>query len=124
MTTNGRQPHILIVNDTQEILGLLCELLEEEGYRVFTAVNGRHGLERLHELRPDLVVLDFMMPVMDGAEMGRRMRADEATRGIRILMNSSLEEDTVREYFAGYDAFLRKPFNVDLALQTIARLLV
>ena len=115
---------ILVVDDelsNAEVLGLI---LEEEGYRVFTAVNGRHGLERLHELRPDLVVLDFMMPVMDGAEMGRRMRADEATRGIRILMNSSLEEDTVREYFAGYDAFLRKPFNVDLALQTIARLLV
>ena len=114
---------ILVVDDelsNAEVLGLI---LEEEGYRVFTAVNGRHGLERLHELRPDLVVLDFMMPVMDGAEMGRRMRADEATRGIRILMNSSLPEEAVRKQFTGYDAFLRKPYGIDEALRVIARLL-
>jgi CheY-like chemotaxis protein len=114
---------ILVVDDESsnaEVLGLI---LEEEGYRVFTAANGRHGLERIPELRPDLVVLDFMMPVMDGAEMGKRLRSDPGMQGIRILMNSSLEEDTVREYFSGYDAFLRKPFNVDTALQTIARLL-
>lgn len=113
---------ILVVDDelsNAEVLGLI---LEEEGYRVFTAVNGRHGLERITELRPDLVVLDFMMPVMDGAEMGKRLRADPDTRHIRILMNSSLEEDTVREFFSGYDAFLRKPYNVDAALETIARL--
>jgi CheY-like chemotaxis protein len=113
---------ILVVDDelsNAEVLGLI---LEEEGYRVFTAANGRHGLERIPELRPDLVVLDFMMPVMDGAEMGKRLRADPATRHIRILMNSSLEEDTVREFFSGYDAFLRKPYDVDAALQTIARL--
>lgn len=113
---------ILVVDDelsNAEVLGLI---LEEEGYRVFTAANGRHGLERIAELRPDLVVLDFMMPVMDGAEMGKRLRADADTRHIRILMNSSLEEDTVREFFSGYDAFLRKPYDVDAALQTIARL--
>jgi CheY-like chemotaxis protein len=114
---------ILVVDDESSNAEVLALILEEEGYRVFTAVNGRHGLERIGELRPDLVVLDFMMPVMDGAEMGKRLRADPGTQHIRILMNSSLEEDTVREYFCGYDAFLRKPYNVDLALQTIARLL-
>jgi CheY-like chemotaxis protein len=114
---------ILVVDDELSNAEVLGFILEEEGYRVFTAANGRHALERVAELRPDLVVLDFMMPVMDGAELGRRLRADPATSAIRILMNSSLEEDTVRDYFSGYDAFLRKPFNVDLALQTIARLL-
>ena len=114
---------ILVVDDELSNAEVLALILEEEGYRVFTAANGRHGMERIAELSPDLVVLDFMMPVMDGAEMGRRLRENAATRSIRILMNSSLEEDVVREYFDGYDAFLRKPYNVDLALQTIARLL-
>jgi CheY-like chemotaxis protein len=114
---------VLVVDDEMSNAEVLALILEEAGYRAFTAVNCQHGLERVAELRPDLVVLDFMMPVMDGAEMGRRLREDDATRGIAIVMNSSLEEDVVREHFTGYDAFLRKPYNVDLALQTIATLL-
>jgi CheY-like chemotaxis protein len=114
---------ILVVDDELSNAEVLSLILEEEGFRVFTAVNGRHGLERARELRPDLVLLDFMMPVMDGAEMGRALRNDPALRSVMILMNSSLEEDTVREFFDGYDAFLRKPFNVDAALHTVHRLL-
>jgi CheY-like chemotaxis protein len=114
---------ILVVDDESSNAEVLALILEEEGYRVFTAFNGRHGLQSVAEHRPELVMLDFMMPVMDGAEMGKRLRSDPGTCGIRILMNSSLEEDSVREYFSGYDAFLRKPFDIDLALQTISRLL-
>jgi CheY-like chemotaxis protein len=114
---------ILVVDDELANAEVLSLILEEEGYRVFCASNGRHGLERVAELRPDLVVLDFMMPVMDGAEMGRALRAAPATRHIKILMNSSLSEDAVRQHFTGYDHFLRKPYNIDLALEVISRLL-
>jgi len=77
----------------------------------------------VRDLKPALVVLDFMMPVMSGAEMGAALRASPDMRDIKILMNSSLPERTVRQHFTGYDAFLRKPYNVDAALKLIAELL-
>ncbi|MGC4060279.1 MAG: response regulator [Aquabacterium sp.] len=114
---------ILIVDDelsNAEVLGLI---LEEEGYRVYCAANGRHGLERIPEVRPDLVVLDMMMPIMDGAEMGAALRASSDGATIKILMTSSLQESAVRARFDGYDAFIRKPFKIDEALAMIAGLL-
>jgi CheY-like chemotaxis protein len=114
---------ILVVDDELANAEVLSLILEEEGYRVFCASNGRQGLDRVAELRPDLVVLDFMMPVMDGAQMGRALRASPATRHIKILMNSSLSEAAVRQHFTDYDHFLRKPYNIDAALEIIARLL-
>lgn len=114
---------ILVVDDELASAEVLSLILEEEGYRTFCAANGQQGLARVRDLRPHLVVLDFMMPVMNGAEMGRALRADAHTQHIKIVMNSSLPEASVREHFDGYDAFLRKPYNVDVALKLIADLL-
>lgn len=114
---------ILVVDDELANAEVLSLILEEEGYRVFCASNGRQGLDRVAEVRPDLVVLDFMMPLMNGADMGKALRASPATRHIKILMNSSLTEDAVREHFSEYDHFLRKPYSIDSALQVVAKLL-
>lgn len=114
---------ILVVDDELANAEVLSLILEDEGYRVFCAANGRQGLQRVAEIRPDLVVLDFMMPIMNGAEMGEALRTDPKTRGIRILMNSSLTEDAVRAHFSQYDSFLRKPYNIDQALTMIGSLL-
>lgn len=114
---------ILVVDDELSNAEVLSLILEEEGYRVFCASNGREGLDRVGDVRPDLVVLDFMMPVMNGAQMGRALRDSPATRHIKILMNSSLGEAPVRGHFGDYDHFLRKPYNIDQALEVIARLL-
>ena len=114
---------ILVVDDELANAEVLSLILEEEGYRVFCASNGRQGPDRVSEVRPNLVVLDFMMPVMNGAEVGRALRASPETRHIRILMNSSLTEQAVREHTTDYDVFLRKPYNIDAALQAIAELL-
>lgn len=114
---------ILVVDDELSNAEVMSLILEEEGFRVFTAVNGRHGVERVRELSPALVLLDFMMPVMDGGQMGRALREQATTKHLPIVMTSSLEEDAVREYFDGYDAFLRKPFSVDALLAVIHRLL-
>lgn len=114
---------ILVVDDELANAEVLSLILEDEGYRVFCAANGRDGLERVAEVLPDLVVLDYMMPIMNGAEMGKALRASPATRGIRIVMNSSLTEDVVREQFSNYDRFLRKPYNIDVALEAISQLL-
>jgi CheY-like chemotaxis protein len=114
---------ILVVDDELANAEVLSLILTEEGYKVFCASNGKHGVERVAELHPDLVILDFMMPVMNGAEMGLALRANPATRSIRILMNSSMSEAAVRKHFDGYDAFLRKPYSFDIALELIRQLL-
>jgi CheY-like chemotaxis protein len=114
---------ILVVDDELANAEVLSLILEEEGYRVFCAANGRHGLERVAEVRPDLVILDYMMPIMNGAAMGIALRGNERTQHIKILMNSSLTEDAVRAHFGSYDAFLRKPYSVAAALALIRQLL-
>jgi CheY-like chemotaxis protein len=114
---------ILVVDDEVASAEVLSLILEEEGYRVFTAANGRQGLDRIDDVQPDLVILDYMMPLMNGTEMGRALRASERWRHLRIVMNSSMPEATVREHFDGYDFFLRKPYNIEEALRLIRELL-
>ena len=114
---------VLIVDDELANAEVLSLILQEEGYRTFCATSGRQGLARVRDLRPDLVVLDFTMPLMNGAELGEALRASADTRDIRIVMHSELPEDAVREHSCNYDAYLRKPYNVDAALQLIASLL-
>lgn len=114
---------ILVVDDELANAEVLSLILEDEGYRVAIASNGRAGLERVAEVKPDLVILDYMMPIMNGGDMGRELRANPATQHIRIIMNSSLPESAIRAHFSNYDRFLRKPYGIDVALAEIARLL-
>lgn len=114
---------ILVVDDELASAEVLSLILEEEGYRTFCAANGQQGLARAKEIRPQLIVLDFMMPLMNGAEVGEALRASPELRDVKIIMNSSLPEAAVRQHFEKYDAFLRKPYNVDVALKLISDLL-
>ncbi|WP_295686858.1 response regulator [uncultured Nevskia sp.] len=114
---------VLIVDDDPFNSEPLEAILSENGYRVYTAANGVDGLERMDEVMPELVILDFMMPLMNGAEMGRRLRANQATQNIPIVMNSGTSEDMVRQNFTGYDAFLRKPYRIDELLSVVSNLL-
>ena len=70
-----------------------------------------------------MIILDYMMPFMNGAELGTALRADQTFAKLKIVMNSSLAESAVRERFSGYDRFLRKPYDIDAALVVIAELL-
>lgn len=111
---------ILLVEDEFGIAGVLTVLLEDEGYRVLSAANGRQALSRLAEVRPDLVVTDFMMPLLDGAALGEALRADPALKDIPIIMMSAVPEAAVRMRFDGYTAFLRKPFPIPAFFELIA----
>jgi CheY-like chemotaxis protein len=102
---------------------VLAAALEDEGFRVFTAANGKRALERLGENVPDVVISDFMMPLMNGAQLGAAMRADPKFRAIPIIMISAVTEESVRERFGGYQAFLRKPFRTAMLLEVIERVL-
>ncbi len=114
---------ILIVDDEFGIVEVLHVILEEEGYRVFTAANGRRALEQLAENKPDLVILDFMMPLLDGPQTAAAMRADSKLADIPIVMVSALPEAAVRKRFDGYQAFFRKPFDTTALLDVIAEML-
>lgn len=103
---------ILLVEDEFGIAGVLTALLEEEGYRVLSAANGRQALSRLAEVTPDLVITDVMMPLLDGAALGEALRASPAWKDIPIILMSGVPEASVRQQFDGYAAFLRKPFPI------------
>jgi CheY-like chemotaxis protein len=114
---------ILVVDDELGAIEVVATALEDEGYRVLTAANGRHGLEKLAEGSVDLAVIDFMMPLLDGAAMGRAMKEDAAFKDIPIIMMSAVGESLVRERFDGYAAFLRKPFRISALIDTVRRVL-
>ena len=112
---------ILVVDDELGSAEVLSLILEEEGYRAFCAVNGRQALIQARDVVPDLVIVDFMMPLMNGAEFSRELRADAQFTGTKIILNSGLPEAAIREQFDGYDAFLRKPFKVETLLELVER---
>jgi CheY-like chemotaxis protein len=103
---------VLIVDDEYGIAELLEAVLVDEGHRVLTASNGMHGLGVLETQKPDVIFLDYMMPVMDGASMLSQIRSDPHLRDTPVVMMSSISEATVAERCKGYALFLRKPFNV------------
>lgn len=114
---------ILLVEDEFGIATALTLILEDEGYRVFSAANGRKALDRMGEIAPDLVVTDFMMPVLDGAALGQALRADPDWKDIPIVMMSAVPEESVAKRFDGYTAFLRKPFTLPGFLGLVTRIL-
>lgn len=114
---------ILVVEDEFGAADVLMTALEDEGYRVVVAANGRQGMERIAEVRPDLIISDYMMPIMDGAAMARAVRDDPDLRDIPIIITSAVAEAQVRLRFAGFNAFLRKPFRVHDLLELVRKLL-
>jgi CheY-like chemotaxis protein len=114
---------ILVVDDEVGSAEVLCLILGEEGYQAFGAVNGRLALDKAREVCPDIVIVDYMMPLMDGAEFVTELRRDPQLAHAKVVINSGLPEAAVRERFDAFDAFLRKPYVVDVLLALIARLL-
>jgi len=105
---------ILIVDDDPRLLHIVQMYLSIEEFDVVTAPNGDEGLRYVEANRPDLVILDIMMPGMDGIEMCRRIRTNPATSSIPVLMFSALsgDEDVERARHAGANHLITKPFNL------------
>jgi len=113
---------ILLIEDDEGILRFLRRGLSYEGYQVETAVDGQEGLTKAREWHPDLVVLDWMLPGMDGLEVCRRLRA---TGPLPILMLTAKDmiQDRVQGLDAGADDYMVKPFELDELLARIRALL-
>jgi DNA-binding response OmpR family regulator len=108
---------IVIIDDEFGLADVLAATLSDAGYRVFSAVNGTQGMEVMAEHQPDLVLLDYMMPILDGPGVRRAMRADAKLAQVPVILMSAVPESVVRRRTTDYVAFLRKPFDFD-ALMT------
>jgi two-component system cell cycle sensor histidine kinase/response regulator CckA len=120
-------PTILVVDDEHRAQVLLRSLLEAEGYRVVCAGNGAETLALASAERPDLILLDLMMPGMDGYEVCRRLRGDEALAAVPVIMLTALDDraSKLKGIEAGADDFLSKPFDsteLRARVRTITRL--
>ncbi|MBO3460733.1 ATP-binding protein [Aetokthonos hydrillicola Thurmond2011] len=107
----GRQHFILVVDDRWENRSVLVNLLESFGFIVAEAENGQVGLEKIHQFRPDLVITDLSMPVMDGFEMLKQIRDNEVVRSLKVIVSSAsvAQMDEQMSLDAGGDDFLAKP---------------
>ena len=114
---------VLVVEDEWAIADWLQSLLAEEGYGVTVASNGRQALDILKHEKPDLVLTDFMMPILDGQQLLAAIRKDPALADIPVVFMSSLQEPAVRQRADGYRAFLRKPFRETELLRVLEQVL-
>jgi DNA-binding response OmpR family regulator len=114
---------IVVVDDEFGLADVLDATLSDAGFRVFTASNGAQGLDVMAEHPPDLVILDYMMPLLDGPGTLRAMRADPRWAATPVLMVSAMPESLISARCSGYAAFLRKPFAFESLLAVLTRLL-
>jgi twitching motility two-component system response regulator PilG len=120
-----KQNHILIVEDEESLLKLESILLTTRGYRVTGVTNGGAALEAIIADRPDLVLLDIMMPGIDGFEVCRIIKSDPATRDIPVVMLTAKKStyDQTRGLEAGASAYITKPFKSQKIAEVIEGLL-
>jgi two-component system phosphate regulon response regulator PhoB len=119
------KPLILVVEDEAPLVTMLRYNLEKQGFRVEEATDGQEALTKIAEVRPDLVLLDWMLPAMSGIEVCRQIRRKPGTRDLPIIMVTARAEDAdaVRGLNTGADDYITKPFQMDTLLARIRAIL-
>ena len=117
---------VLVVDDDTEIRQLLCKMLSMMGYHPFEAVNGLDALDRVQEKIPDAMILDVMMPKMDGITLCKALRKDASTANIPIIMLSgkAQQEDIDIGIQAGANRYLPKPTSMGVLLKHLQEVMV
>lgn len=112
---------ILIVDDEADIIEILQFVLEENGYKCITAFDGEEGLKLAREASPDLIILDVMMPKINGYKISRLLKYDNKYKNIPILMITARaqEEDKIIGEETGADEYITKPFQIDYVLEKV-----
>jgi len=118
------KPKVLIVEDDRSLAEVLEYNLEKAGYEVFKAHDGRDGLNQAQLRLPDIIVLDVMLPVVDGLEVCRQLRASQENRNAQIIMLTAKAEETDQlvGFSVGADDYVVKPFSVRVLLERIKAL--
>ena len=121
MNTSGNSAKILVVDDEPNIVLILEFLLQREGYHVEKAYNGLQALELANTFLPDIIVLDVMMPGMDGFEVARKMRTNPVLESAKIvfLTAKGTQRDKESGYANGAEYYMIKPFDNDEFVNTI-----
>jgi two-component system phosphate regulon response regulator PhoB len=119
------QPRILVIEDEQSLGDVLAYNIRQAGYEALLARDGQDGLRQAQLKAPDLIVLDLMLPIVDGLEVCRRLRSQHATQEIPILMLTAKAEeaDQVVGFSMGADDYVTKPFSVKVLLERMKALL-
>ncbi|HET6238139.1 MAG TPA: phosphate regulon transcriptional regulator PhoB [Acetobacteraceae bacterium] len=119
------KPLVLVVEDEAALATMLRYNLEKQGFRVEEAADGQEALTRIAETLPDLVLLDWMLPVMSGLEVCRQIRRRTITRDLPVIMVTARTEDqdAVRGLNTGADDYITKPFNMEALLARMRALL-
>jgi CheY-like chemotaxis protein len=112
---------VLVVDDEVGIANLLADVLSDEGHRVIVAANGHEGLKRAEKERPDLIITDFMMPVMDGAQLIKALANHSDLKHVPVFLISSAPEAALRDKCSGYALFIRKPFRIYDVVDLVTR---
>ncbi|MDE3724771.1 response regulator [Nocardiopsis sp. N85] len=122
---NASPARVLVVEDDDVIRELIRLNLELEGFEVFTAVDGQDCLDRIGYIDPHVITLDVMMPRLDGWTTAERLRSEEYTRTLPIVLVTARtqEEDVRRGERIGVDAYVTKPFDPDALIDVIRDLL-
>ncbi len=116
---------ILLVDDEQDIVETLKFVLESEGYTCYCAYNGEDGLKLAKEIIPDLMILDIMMPKINGFKISRLLKYDAKYKKIPIIMLTARSQESDKKIGeeTGADVYITKPFDLDEVLSTVTRLL-
>ncbi len=124
-TTSKARPTVLVVDDEKDLVELISYNLQRNGYDVLTAGTGDAALDVAARDRPNLVLLDLMLPGLSGTEVARRLRADARTAGIPIIMLTAKSEETdvVVGLTLGADDYVTKPFSMKILLARLAGVL-
>src|ERR671932_108440 len=118
---NNQQGNILVVDDTPNNLRLLAGILQGRGYEVRPVPNGKLALSGARGFLPDLILLDIMMPEMDGYEVCSKLKADERTKDIPVIFVSAINDvlDKVKAFSVGGVDYITKPFQVEEVLARV-----
>jgi len=116
---------ILLVDDERDLSDMVKMRLESHGYEVLTAYDGQEGLNKARREKPDLIILDLMLPKLDGYKVCRMLKFDEKHKGIPIVMFTSRVQDSDKKMGeeVGANAYITKPFEPEMLLSTVQRLI-
>ena len=116
---------ILIIDDEQDLLTMLETRLKSYGFNVLTALDGEEGFRKAKEEKPDLILLDILMPIVDGVTTAANIRKDENTKKIPIVFLTALvdDEEIKQKHKIGGEVFLAKPFETEEIMSVIQKML-